>query len=71
MFQFVIFFVITASVSPASVVNLANDKPVPAETEATEVWYGTAEGVVGVATLQHSSASSEVIPLKVWSHVVL
>jgi len=49
---------IVASVSPA----LANEKPVSAETEATEIWYGTADGVVGVTDLQQSSASSQVIP---------
>jgi len=39
----------------------SRDKLTSVESEATEVWYATAEGVVGVADLQQSSTSSQVI----------
>jgi len=32
-----------------------------ADNEATEVWYGTTEGVVGTVDLQQSNTSSQVI----------
>jgi len=38
-----------------------SNKLVPADSEAMEVWYCTVEGVVGVADLQQSSTSSQVI----------
>ena len=43
---------LVASINPA----------LSAETEATEIWYGTTDGVMGVVDMQQSSASSQVIP---------
>jgi len=40
----------------------SSDELISLESEATEVWYATAEGIVGVADLQQSSTSSQVIP---------
>ena len=46
----------SGSVSP-----VLSNKRAPADSEATEVWYCTVEGVVGMADLQQSGASSQVI----------